>query len=140
MNKKPARQPAPDSSTSTILVGLAVLAAVAFAIYHFSREAAPRPLQVEVYMNKQCELVDGAFMAMSEPDGARANFDKGLAVLQTYSNSKIVIRANPAYPSFSYESSKVQASPKVVITVNCDTGRIDNTLDAMRQQFRSRER
>lgn len=123
-----------------VLGSLAVLAAVAAGAYHFFADSAPRPMVVEVYMNKQCELIDGAFIAMAEPDGARANFDKGLAVLNTRSDARIVIRANPAYPSFSYESTKVKASPRVVIPVQCETGRIDNTLDAMRQQFRSRER
>lgn len=123
----------------SVLGGLAVLVAVG-ALYHFYADSSPRPMVVEVYMDKQCELIDGAFMAVAEPDGARANFDKGLAVLNTFSDSRIVIRANSAYPSFSYESTKVKASPKVVIPVQCETGRIDKTLDAMRQQFRSRER
>lgn len=123
-----------------VLGGLAVLAAVAAGAYHFFGDSARRPMVVEVYMNKQCELIDGAFIAMAEPDGARANFDKGLAVLNTFSDSRIVIRANPAYPGFSYESTKVKAGPRVVIPVQCESGRIDNTLDAMRQQFRSRER
>ncbi|MEY5027749.1 MAG: hypothetical protein RLZ63_64 [Pseudomonadota bacterium] len=123
-----------------IIGGVFLAVAVAVGVNYFADEATPRPMEVEVYMNKQCELIDNAFIAVSEPDGARANFDKGLAVLKTYSNSKIQVRSNPAYPSFSYESNKVQAASKVVISVECETGRIDRTLDAMRQQFRSRER
>lgn len=140
MNKKTSRPPSQENPLPMVLGGLAVLLAAGGAAYHLFGDASPQPMVVEVYMNKQCELVDGAFIAMSEPDGARANFDKGLAVLKTFSDSRIVIRANPAYPSFSYESPKVKASPKVVIPVQCETGRIDRTLDAMRQQFRSRER
>ncbi len=139
MKKKSAPPPAQNSKMASVLGGLAVLVAVG-AIYHLYADSKPRPMVVEVYMDKQCELIDGAFMAVAEPDGARANFDKGLAVLNTFSDSRIVIRSNPAYPSFSFESTKVKAGPKVVIPVQCETGRIDKTLDAMRQQFRSRER
>lgn len=123
-----------------MVVGGLVVMAIVGVIYYFYADSSRRSMVVEVYMDKQCELIDGAFMAMAEPDGARANFDKGLAVLNTFSDSRIVIRSNSAYPSFSYESAKVKASPKVVIPVQCETGRIDKTLDAMRQQFRSRER
>ncbi len=139
MNKKPSSFRSQDSNISMVVGGLVVMAVVG-VIYYFYADSSRRSMVVEVYMDKQCELIDGAFMAMAEPDGARANFDKGLAVLNTFSDSRIVIRSNSAYPSFSYESAKVKASPKVVIPVQCETGRIDKTLDAMRQQFRSRER
>ena len=139
--KQPApRKPKSDSNLPTIIGGLVLLGALGAAVHYFNEASAPRPMTVEVYMDKRCELIDNAFIAVSDPDGARANFDKGLAILQTYSNSRIVIRSNPAYPSFSYESNKVKAAPQVVIPVECETGRIGNTLDAMRQQFRSRER
>ena len=140
MKKAPLHKPQPESKAIPIFVGVVVLIALVYGVIYLTQETAPRPIEVEVYMNKRCELIDGAFIAVSEPDGARANFDKGLPVLKTYSNSKIMVRSNPAYPSFSYESNKVQAEPKVVIPVECETGRIDKTLDAMRQQFRSRER
>lgn len=139
MNKKPSSFRSQDYNISMVVGGLVVMAIVG-VIYYFYADSSRRSMVVEVYMDKQCELIDGAFMAMAEPDGARANFDKGLAVLNTFSDSRIVIRSNSAYPSFSYESAKVKASPKVVIPVQCETGRIDKTLDAMRQQFRSRER
>lgn len=140
MKKFVYKKPEPASKLPMIIGGVVFAAAIAAGLNYFADEAAPRPMEVEVYMNKRCEMIDGAFIAVSEPDGARANFDKGLAILKTYSNSKIMVRSNPAYPSFSYESNKVQAEPKVVISVECETGRIDKTLDAMRQQFRSRER
>lgn len=140
MKKFVYKKPEPASKLPLIIGGVVIAAALALAVNYFADEATPRPMEVEVYMNKQCDLIDSAFIAVSEPDGARAGFDKGLAILKTYSTSRILVRSNPAYPSFSYESNKVQAAPKVVISVECETGRIDRTLDAMRQQFRSRER
>lgn len=140
MKKITPRKREPESKFPLIASGLVVVGALVAGVQYFSKTATPRPMQVEVYMDKRCELIDNAFIAASEPDGARAQFDKGLAVLQTYSNSRILVRSNPAYPSFSYESNKVKAAPQVVIPVECETGRIGNTLDAMRQQFRSRER
>ena len=139
--KKPAtHKPKPQSNWPSIVGGLVLLSLIGVGVRYLNEASAPNPMKVEVYMDKRCELIDNAFIATSEPDGARANFDKGLAILQTYSNSRILVRANPAYPSFSYESNKVKAAPQVVIPVECETGRIGNTLDAMRQQFRSRER
>ena len=95
-----------------------------------------QPMRVEVLLDNQCELIEGAFMAVSEPDGQKASFDRGRAVLHTYSDAKISVRANDRYPAFRFESPKVQAAPSVTITTRCDDGeRIDRTLDAMRGQF-----
>lgn len=135
-------EPENPNKTRNALIGTGVvaLAGLAAVLYFFAPEPS-HPLRVEVFLDKHCELIDSAFIAVSEPDGARAVFDQGVAMLNTYSDSKIYVKANAAqYPGFEIQSSKTRAAPKVVITVNCSTGRVERTLDAMRQQFRSKER
>lgn len=118
------------------LAGLAVAAAVIGGIVYFMNQASSKPIRVEVTMNKRCELIDDAFVAVAEPDGATAHFEKGVAVLNTFTDSRISVKASPRYPDFSIETGKVKAAPKVAVTVNCGTDRIESTIDAMRQQFK----
>lgn len=122
-------------SVKTLAV-LGVVAALIGGVIYFMSEMNSKPIRVEVSMNKRCELIDEAFIAVAEPDGATAHFEKGVAVLNTYTDSKISIKASPRYPDFSIETGKVKAESKVVVTVNCGTDRIESTIDAMRQQFK----
>lgn len=106
------------------------------AVLALSACSKPEPMRVEVVLDNRCELIDEAFMAVSEPDGKKADFERGRAVLHTSSDARILVKAHERYPAFRYESAKVQAAPKVTITTRCDDGeRIDRTLDAMRGQF-----
>jgi len=118
------------------LAGLAIAATAIGAVVYFLNQANSKPMKVEVTMNKRCELIDEAFIAFAEPDGASAHFEKGVAVLNTFSDSKITVKGSPRYPDFSIETGKVKAAPKVVITVDCGTDRIEATIDAMREQFK----
>ena len=93
-------------------------------------------MRVEVTLDNRCELIDDAFMVVTEPDGARATFERGLAALQTRSGSRVYLKANDKYPGFEFESPRKVAQPKMVLTAECGTGeRIERTIDAMREEI-----
>ena len=142
----PARKkPAPPDNSNQIwsIVGGAVVlvaAAIGGTLWFMDRQH-PGYMEVQVTLDNRCELIDEAFMAVATPSGARATFDKGLAILRVPEHSKIYVKSNDKYPSFSFETPKYDAAPRMVITANCGVGaRIDRTLDALKKQFKSRER
>lgn len=141
IRKKPT--PPPDNSQLWSLVGGAVVlvaAAIGGTLWFVDRKN-PDYIEVQVTLDNRCELIDDAFMAVASPSGAKATFDKGLAVLHVPPNAKIYVKSNDKYPAFSFETSKYDAEPRMVITANCGMGeRIDRTLDALKKQFKSRER
>ncbi len=99
------------------------------------------PLRVQVTLVNRCELIDAAFMVVSEPDGARAAFDRGVAFIDTRKSSRVYLTVNDKFPGFHFESPKKDAAPTVVLTAECGlSDRVDRTIDAMRDQFRARER
>jgi hypothetical protein len=140
------RKPAPPPATSawgwvalvTSIVATGVAVGWWLAAGEDGREA---PMRVEVTLDNRCELIDDAFIVVTEPDGARATFERGLAALQTRSGSRVYLKANDKYPGFEFESPRKVAQSKMVLTAECGTGeRIERTIDAMREQFRSGER
>lgn len=111
-------------------------AGLVLALFLSACDSAPTPLRMEVTLDKQCELLEAAFMVVTEPYGTKADFERGKAVLTTYSDAKVFLKSHDRYPSFHFESPKVQAAPRLTLTARCDEGeRIDRTLDAMRGQF-----
>jgi hypothetical protein len=142
-SKKPSR-PAPTSDALpaafwSTLIGISVLVLGGLGIYVMLEMSTPKPMRVQVVLDNRCEVIDDAFMAVSQPDGAKAVFVKGLANLNTTNKSKIYVKVNDKYPGFQFESGKADAAPKVTIQVNCDSGdRTQRTLDAMKEQFKSR--
>ena len=142
-SKKPPR-PAPASDALpaafwSTLIGISVLVLGGLGIYVMLEMTAPKPMRVQVVLDNRCEVIDDAFMAVSQPDGAKAVFVKGVANLNTTNKSKIFVKVNDKYPGFQFESGKADAAPRVTIQVNCDSGdRTQRTLDAMKEQFKSR--
>ena len=141
--KKPQR-PAPKTDAIppafwSTLIAITVVVLGGLGIYLMMENATPKPMRVQVLLDNRCEVIDDAFMAVSEPDGARAVFVKGVAYLNTTNKAKILVKVNDKYPGFQFESSKSDAAPRVTIQVNCDTGdRTQRTLDAMKEQFKTR--
>jgi hypothetical protein len=138
IQKKAAKKDTLDVVIYAILAALLVLAGV-LAWMYYDRHVDAKPLKVQVFLDNRCELFDDAFMAVSEPDGRRSYFDKGVAILETSSRSRIFVKSSDRYPDFHFESSRFKAESKVVITTQCGD-RIDQTLDAMREQFKNRQR
>ncbi len=130
----------------TLLKVMAAVAALGVAVWYAASvwsqaSAGPQPMTVQVALDNQCGLVDDAFVAVAEPDGTTAAFDKGVAVLRTRSDAKIMVRASAKYPDFGFESPWVKAAPQVRITTQCkSSGRIDRTLGSMREQFQPKAR
>ncbi len=141
--KKPQR-PAPKTDAIppafwSTLIAITVLVLGGLGIYLMMENAKPKPLRVQVLLDNRCEVIDDAFMAVSEPDGARAVFVNRVAYLNTTNKAKILVKVNDKYPGFQFESGKSDAAPRVTIKVNCDTGdRTQRTLDAMKEQFKTR--
>jgi hypothetical protein len=141
--KKPQR-PAPKTEEIppafwSTLIAITVLVLGGLAIFLMMENATPKPMRVQVVLDNRCEVIDDAFMAVSEPDGAKAVFVKGVAYLNTTNKAKILVKVNDKYPGFQFESGKSDAAPRVTIQVNCDTGdRTQRTLDAMKEQFKTR--
>ncbi len=141
VRKKPAATQ--DNSQLWSMVGGAVVlvAAAIGGTLWFVKQKNPDYIEVQVTLDNRCELIDDAFMAVASPSGAKATFDKGLAILRVPPHSKIYVKSHDKYPAFSFETSKYDAEPRMVITANCGMGeRIDRTLDALKKQFKSRER
>lgn len=141
--KKPQR-PAPKTDAIppvfwSTLIAVTVLVLGGLGIYLMMENATPKPMRVQVLLDNRCEVIDDAFMAVSEPDGARAVFVNRVATLNTTNKAKILVKVNDKYPGFQFESGKSDAAPRVTIQVNCDTGdRTQRTLDAMKQQFKNK--
>lgn len=141
--KKPQR-PAPKkdaipSAFWSTLIAITVVVLGGLGIYLMMENATPKPMRVQVLLDNRCEVIDDAFMAVSEPDGTRAVFVKGVAYLNTTNKAKIMVKVNDKYPGFQFESGKSDAAPRVTIQVNCDTGdRTQRTLDAMKEQFKTK--
>lgn len=144
MSAKKPQRPAPKTDTIppafwSTLIAITVVVLGGLGIYLMMENATPKPMRVQVLLDNRCEVIDDAFMAVSEPDGARSVFIKGVAYLNTTNKAKILVKVNDKYPGFQFESGKSDAAPRVTIQVNCDTGdRTQRTLDAMKEQFKSK--
>ena len=144
MTKPKNHRPAPKPETIppmfwSTLIAIAVLVLGGVGIYLLMENATPKPMRVQVLLDNRCEVIDDAFMAVAEPDGARAVFVNGTAYLHTTNKAKILVKVNDKYPGFQFESGRSDAAPRVTIRVNCDTGdRTQRTLDAMKEQFKTR--
>lgn len=139
--KQKTSKPATDSALNTVLttlLSLIVLIGGAFGLYFFSQPEPAQPITVQVRLDNRCEIVNEAFMAMAEPYGSKAYFIGDLAVLATKTDAKVYVHSSDKYPSFYYESARVDAAKKVTIQVVCDGGqRIKRTLDALKDQFKT---
>jgi hypothetical protein len=142
-DKKPQR-PAPQTDAIpvafwSILIAITVVVLGGLAVFLIMENATPKPMRVQVMLDNRCEVIDDAFMAVSEPDGAKAVFVNRVAYLNTTNKAKILVKVNDKYPGFQFESGKSDAAPRVTIQVNCDSGdRTQRTLDAMKEQFKTR--
>ena len=134
--------PKPDAIPATfwsILIAITVVVLGGLAVFLIMENATPKPMRVQVMLDNRCEVIDDAFMAVSEPDGAKAVFVNRVAYLNTTNKAKILVKVNDKYPGFQFESGKSDAAPRVTIQVNCDSGdRTQRTLDAMKEQFKTR--
>ena len=142
-DKKPQRPaPQPDAipvAFWSILIAITVVVLGGLAVFLIMENATPKPMRVQVMLDNRCEVIDDAFMAVSEPDGAKAVFVNRVAYLNTTNKAKILVKVNDKYPGFQFESGKSDAAPRVTIQVNCDSGdRTQRTLDAMKGQFKTR--
>lgn len=142
-DKKPQRPaPQPDAIPAafwSILIAITVVVLGGLAVFLIMENATPKPMRVQVMLDNRCEVIDDAFMAVSEPDGAKAVFVNRVAYLNTTNKAKILVKVNDKYPGFQFESGKSDAAPRVTIQVNCDSGdRTQRTLDAMKEQFKTR--
>lgn len=142
-DKKPQRPaPKPDAIPAafwSILIAITVVVLGGLAVFLITENATPKPMRVQVMLDNRCEVIDDAFMAVSEPDGAKAVFVNRVAYLNTTNKAKILVKVNDKYPGFQFESGKSDAAPRVTIQVNCDSGdRTQRTLDAMKEQFKTR--
>jgi hypothetical protein len=142
-DKKPQRPaPQPDAipvAFWSILIAITVVVLGGLAVFLIMENATPKPMRVQVLLDNRCEVIDDAFMAVSEPDGAKAVFVNRVAYLNTTNKAKILVKVNDKYPGFQFESGKSDAAPRVTIQVNCDSGdRTQRTLDAMKEQFKTR--
>lgn len=140
MRRSP-KTPAPDPIDRWLYAILAAIVAVMGVVswVYYQKNIEAKPMKVRVMLDNRCELFDDAFMAVSEPDGRRSHFDKGVAILETTSRSRIFVKSSDRFPSFQFETGRQKAAPTVVITTNCGD-RIDRTMDAMREQFKNRQR
>jgi hypothetical protein len=119
----------------TLLV-VTTLAAGAWGLYLWLQPEPSEPILVRVTLDNQCSVINEAFMAVSEPDGAKVYFDGPTALLLSRTNSKVYVRSSDKFPSFYFESPRVDPAKKVTITAVCDRGeRIERTLNALKKQF-----
>lgn len=137
--RRPSRPPPSSWGTWVLAAVLAAGGGAGIGWWIVAGQAdRDEPLRVQVTLVNQCELIDGAFMVVSEPDGVRATFDRGVAFLDTRKSSRVYLTANDKYPGFQFESPKKDAAPSVVLTAECGLNdRVDRTIDAMRDQFRA---
>ena len=135
-----ASKPKTDSTLSTVvssLVGLTVVLGGGAGLYFWTLPQPSQPITVQVQLDNRCEVLNEAFMAVAEPYGTKSYFTGHIAVLATKSDAKIYVRSSDKYPSFYFESPRVDAAKKVTIKTICDGGqRIERTLDALKEQFK----
>lgn len=140
--RKPASAPAASWGSWILAAVLAAGGGAGIGWWIVAGQAErDEPLRVQVTLVNRCELIDAAFMVVSEPDGARATFDRGVAFIDTRKSSRVYLTVNDRFPGFHFESPKKDVAPTVVLTAECGlSDRVDRTIDAMRDQFRTRER
>ena len=137
-SQKPTSKAAQDDTLQTVLTTLIVITVVAAggAGLHWWLQPEPStPITVQVKIDNHCEVVNEAFMAISEPDGAKAYFSGDLALLRTRSTSKVYVRSSDKYPAFYFESPRVDAAKQVTIKTECQPERIQRTLESLKKQF-----
>lgn len=141
-HRKPAVQSTASWAGWALAASIAAAGGVGIAWWIVSAQSErDTPLRVQVTLVNRCELIDDAFMVISEPDGARATFDRGVAFLEIRQSSRVYLTANDKYPGFHFESPRKDAAPSVVLVAECGANdRVDRTLDAMRGQFGGRDR
>ena len=97
-DKKPQRPaPKPDAIPAafwSILIAITVVVLGGLAVFLIMENATPKPMRVQVMLDNRCELIDDAFMAVSEPDGAKAVFVNRVAYLNTTNKAKILVKVN----------------------------------------------
>lgn len=113
------------------LAALLLFVALGFAFVQW-QENSPQPLRASIQLNNQCGLIEDAFIVVST-DGASAGFVKGVAVIDTRSDQRVYLKANPKYPAFGFESPPVRVKPSMTLAAQCSAS--DRTMDAMREQF-----
>jgi len=137
-SQKPTSKAAQDDTLQTVLTTLIViivLAAGGAGLYWWLQPELSTPITVQVKIDNHCEVVNEAFMAISEPDGAKAYFSGDLALLRTRSTSKVYVRSSDKYPAFYFESPRVDAAKQVTIKTECQPERIQRTLESLKKQF-----
>lgn len=144
MPQQKPKRPAPPTQAIppafwSVLIAVSVLVLGGLGIFLWIDNAKPQAMRVQVLLDNRCETIDEAFMAVAEPDGTQADFVKGVAYLNTTNKAKIMVKVSDKYPGFQFESGRSDAAPRVTIQVNCDSGdRTQRTLDAMKEQFKTR--
>jgi len=139
-----AHRATPRRENSALRIAIAALALVAvgaivFTVAQKRQPIASMPMRATVQLDNRCELIDDAFMAVSEPDGSRAYFQYGLALLDTHSDAFVTIRASDRYPGVVFETKRMRAAEHLLFTVDCGlSDRLERTLEGLREQFRSK--
>jgi hypothetical protein len=77
------------------------------------------PLTVQVTLKNECTYAENAFMVKVMPNGPRAEFYGGKAVINARRNEKIKLIANERYPFISYEDAAVKVAPEVTLIARC---------------------
>ncbi len=137
-SQKPATKAGKEDTLQTVLttlVGMTVLLVGGVGVYWLFQPAPVVPMTVQVKIDNRCGLTNDAFMAVSEPDGARAHFSGDLALLDTRSNSRIYVRSSDNYPAWSYESPPAKAAEEVTIKTVCQTNHFHGSLDSLKKRF-----
>ncbi len=136
--QKPTSKAGKDDTLQTVLttlVVITVLLAGGAGVYWWFQPEPSTPIMVQVKIDNHCEVANEAFMAISEPDGAKAYFNGDLALLRTRSNSKVYVRSSDKYPAFYFESPRVDAAKKITIKTECQPERVQRTLESLKKQF-----
>lgn len=120
------------------LLGIVLLAAALAWFFKQYQDAREKPLKVQVMLDNRCQVIDRAFVVVSLPKGNQAGFDEnGMAVINSTTRSRVVIRSSNQFPAFKYESGAKAAAERMVMVADCGNGeRVERTLDAMREQFK----
>lgn len=137
-SQKPASNASKDDTLQTVLTTLVVITLLltgGIGLYWWFQPEPSEPLLVQVRLENHCEVINEAFMAISEPDGAKAYFSGDLALLRTRSTSKVYVRSSDKYPAFYFESPRVDAAKQVTIKTECQPERIQRTLESLKKQF-----
>jgi hypothetical protein len=94
------------------------------------------PITVHVTLKNECSYAENAFMVKVMPDGPRAEFYGGKAVLEARQNQKIKLIANERYPFISYEDAAVKVAPEVTLVASCYDP--EERAKALKESFDSR--